>query len=143
MNWQDPETGWTPADVVGTADLNRIEGNTEELHRGNGQTALAPATAAEQLTLPNDTEETFLLVDGSSYIRCISTANRRVGNHIVLIVGGSAPAQLSHNEASAPSGFKKIIIHQAGTNGTFMTRQLSVGQVIVLHLSTDAWHCSF
>jgi hypothetical protein len=27
MSWQTPKTDWMPGDVVGDADLNRIEGN--------------------------------------------------------------------------------------------------------------------
>lgn len=31
MAWQTPKTDWTPADGVADTDINRIEGNIEEL----------------------------------------------------------------------------------------------------------------
>jgi len=31
MAWQTPKTNWTPSDPIGTADLNRIEGNEAQL----------------------------------------------------------------------------------------------------------------
>ena len=88
MSWQTPKTNWG-VDAVNTADFNRIEGNIETLHKGNGQSSLVTigTVSGGQLDI-NETDETFVVTFVNN-VTLIKSTNRQPGNRIQLINTGS------------------------------------------------------
>ena len=111
MSWITPKTTWG-TDGVGNTDFERMEGNIAVLHAGNGQAALETVVAASSLTLPNETDETFIISaspDPGQTIGYISTTNRQPGNRIQLICSGiSYDLGFAPGGASPPPGFAPI-----------------------------------
>lgn len=106
--------------------------------RGGGRSSVANATAAENTTLPNETDKVFTLVTtGAETVKYIDTTNRQPGNEITLIVSGGG-CNLNNNESSAPAGYAKIYVFRDGAAGS---QAVYENQRIILTYSGTAWHC--
>lgn len=114
MSWSTPKTDWG-VDVVGSNDMNRIEGNTVSLHKGNGHTSLAIVNpnASGQLQI-NETDETFVIDDSTYSIGLILTENRQPGNKIILLADSCTPQFV--NTGTPTGDYKSIKIFGGGTH---------------------------
>ena len=119
MSWNTPKTDWATDTGIGSADLNRIEGNDVVLHKGNGQASLASITAANSLLI-NQTDETFI-VTGDTAIYYICKTGRQPGNKIVLCFTGNP--EIHHQQAGPGAEYAAIntttAADQHAVNGTY------------------------
>ncbi len=120
MAWITPKTALNPAlkgawkldDGLGTADLNRVEGNAGILGAGNGRTTITTIASANSLGI-NDLDETFF-VSGNVDIYFILLGTRQPGNRIQLIFTG-ADTNIHHDAGDIPDGYKSIFVYTEGT----------------------------
>lgn len=68
MTWQTPKTDWATDDAVGTADLNRIEGNfldirlSEDANGRMGTVTFAPSDTSKVVTNSSITANTRIIL---------------------------------------------------------------------------------
>ncbi|MFA5715295.1 MAG: hypothetical protein WC998_06125 [Candidatus Paceibacterota bacterium] len=142
--WGVTKTDWVVGEAIPTTWPNKLEGNISVLGRGNGRSALETAVVASNLVLPNETDETFYLSGNGGIITYIDHTNRQPGNRIQLIKTNGA-ASISPNGASAPDGFKPIIIYNSGLlyPGMQSTNlDIPEGMLITFVFTGDNWHCT-
>lgn len=133
--WQTPKTNWG-VEAIPTTYYNRVEGNDSVLHRGNGQATLETVISAEELSLINETDETFLL-SGSNNIKYVDSSNRQAGNRIQLIpIDGGG---YLYQGESTPSDPKFKPIYWRGSSPTNTSYFLY--QPITLIFTGTIWVC--
>jgi hypothetical protein len=102
MAWATPKTDWG-VDLVGSADLNRIEENTRVLHQGNGHTPIAVTVTTENLILPTTDGNFFTLSStGNVTVNRIDGTDWTIGSIVYLYLNDSV--QIYYNADGTVSG---------------------------------------
>jgi len=103
MAWSTPKTDWDTDDAVGTADLNRIEENSQHNNGSNNDIdGMATIASANDLNI----EKKFNIVTGNVDIRSIKSTGFVAGAVIYLYFTG-AGADI-YNLQTPPSGYAAI-----------------------------------
>lgn len=145
MSWTAPKTAWG-VELVGSADLNRIEENIAELHKGNGHTVLAvitpPTVSPFNMDFPNQTDQTYQFThSGSDVVGFISAVDRQPGNVIHLVMNNPGGAVVFFHNAGTPDpGYARLRIHN-GVN--FGNAELDHSRVITFVYTGVDWLSNF
>lgn len=117
MSWQTPKMGWTPADGVSDADMNRIEENIAIVSQYGGPFGETSGTAAVYTVNPSP--PLYFLVDGA--LVAIKAHVQNTGT-ATLNVNGLGPVNMRRGDGSAlKAGDLKVghVYTFRYTNGAF------------------------
>lgn len=128
MTWATPKTDWDTDDVIGAADLNRIEENIERTNGSSSDITGMSTVASANNFVP---VKRFTVVTGTTDIHYLPDS---FSPGAVLYLFFTSNVYLAHLEGSPPAGYKEI---KTATGLDILGAASSIG---ILNFDGDYWY---